>query len=100
MQIVIYAIGLLVPFVLTILALLTKLDKVGNYLLAGFSAMGGVVGIYFFLGVGADGDLVSGSTLLTSAASSTAQTWQFILLLPLIFALMAFMSAIYSAWGK
>jgi hypothetical protein len=98
LDIIIYAIGLLVPFLLTLMALLVDLDAVGDYLLAGFAAMGGVVGVYFFLGVGSDGDLVSGSTLLTSAATATALTWQFVVMLPMVFSLMAFCAGIYRAW--
>jgi hypothetical protein len=63
------------------------------------SAMGGVVGVYFFLGVGSDGSLFSGTQPLASA-SINIQTWQFITYLPLIFALFAFMAAAYSVWGK
>lgn len=88
----------MIPFLLTLLALLADMDKIGSYLLSGFSAMGGIVGVYFFAAVGADGSLVSGTQLLTSAAAATAQTWQVIVLLPLVFALMAFMSAIYRGW--
>ena len=100
MQIIIYAIGLLLPFILTLLAMLVKLDKWGNFLLAGFSSMGGLVGVYFFLGVASSGSLFSGTTLLTSAATATAFEWDVMTYLPLIFALMAFMAAIYSAVVK
>jgi hypothetical protein len=97
LDIVIYVLGLILPFILTLLALLVKMDKWGNFLLGGFSSMGGLVGVYFFLAVGQSGSLFSGATLLTSAASGTAFEWDVITYIPLIFGFMAFISAIYSA---
>lgn len=97
----IYIIGIVMPLLLALLAVLASLDKVGDYMIAGFSAMGGIVGVWVFLGVGSDGDITqqNGASLIPIASGTLNQaSWNYITLLPMIFALMAFMAAIYRAW--
>lgn len=73
---------------------------VGGYLLAGMSAMGGVVGIYFFAAVGQDGDLTQllGSTNQVLVSASSPLSWQVVTLIPLILGLLSFMAAVYRAY--
>ena len=97
-DITLYLIGLLVPFCLTLLAVLVPAKKAGGILLAGMSAVGGLVGVYFFLGVGSDGSLTqySGTTLVYLASATLNQfTWNFVPYLPLALGFMSFMAAMY-----
>lgn len=102
MDINLYIIGLMLPFVLTLIAIIAPVrDKYGRYLLAGICAMGGVVGIWLFLGIGSDGDLtqLSGSTtFVVASATQNIASWNVATLLPLIFTLMSFMTAAYRAF--
>ena len=98
----IFALGLVVPLGLTLLAVIPKVDEITSYLLAGISAMGGVVGIYVFLGIASDGDLTqttnTGALVQLASATLNPATWNFITLIPLILALFAFMGGIVSAY--
>jgi hypothetical protein len=61
--------------------------------------MGGVIGIYVFAGLGADGDLTettsTGSLVQLVSATLNPNTWAFVTYLALVLSLLAFMAAIY-----
>ena len=103
MDISLYLGGLLVPFVLSLLALLAKVKGAAGYIVAGITSIAGLLGIYIFLGVGTDGSLTmySNGTLEYLASATLNQfTWYFVTVLPLLFTLLAFMSALYRAIQK
>jgi hypothetical protein len=64
--------------------------------------MGGVVGIYVFLGLGSDGDLTettsAGVIIQLASATINANTWFFLTTLALIFSLTAFLAALYRVY--
>ena len=88
------------PFILTLLATLVRQNGAGGVLIAGMSFIGGIIGTWFFLAVGSDGSLttLSGGVANVIASASTANVWAFLTYLPLSFALMAFMAAMYRGW--
>ena len=95
-----FVIGLVMPLILTLLALLSHTDGLGGYLLAGMSAIGGVIGIWFFTALGSDGSLTeySGGTMQVIASASTANLWTYLTLLPMTFGLMSFLAALYRGY--
>lgn len=98
MDISLLAAGIIISCVITILTILPKLDTVAGYLMAGISAMAGVLDIFLFVGLGSDGDLTStsaGTVIPLSSATLNALTWSFVTLVPIVFGLFAFMAAVY-----
>ena len=90
------------PLILTLLAILANIKGAGGLLLAGMSALGGLIAGYFFLAVASDGSLstLSGGVVnvLASATSSTSPVWNFVILLPLSLAFFAMMASMYRGW--
>ena len=82
--------------------MLAKVDKIGSILTAGISAIGGIVGIYVFAGLGSDGDLTettsAGNLVQLVSATLNPNTWAFVTDLALVFSLLAFMAAIYRVY--
>jgi len=87
-----FTIGIAIILVLMLLGILGP-DK--DILWAMFPALGGVIGIWFTLAILADGSILNGSLVIASASVSGAQDWQFIELVPVVFTLGSFMSALY-----
>ena len=92
--------GIVAPLLTTIIALLGKADGVGGILMAGFSMIGGITGIWLFTALGADGSIteISAGSSVIIASAANAQVWNFITMIPLGFALLAFMAAMYRGY--
>lgn len=93
-------IGVVVPLIFTVIALLAPARGVQALLIAGLTAIGGLVAVYFFLGVGSDGSITeyAGTTIEYLASATLNQsTWYFFTALPLVLGFAAFMAALYRA---